>query len=255
VLACAFSGACAVSACGYNVAASFAPQILELAFGEYPPMTARQIAKPKITDSKTDKMLHVISNGFEHPANLAIDSLSQDNAQADGRHRVESRNPCSLAVEKNSAQQFRRERGIPRPIHRHLVFLVDFVTWMGEPLGKLALICEKKQAFGLCVQTPDVEQPREFCWQQIENSVTGVRISPGGNESGGLVEHDGERRGDLNKFAINLNVVTRGALRTEIGADLPVDRHATGRNQFIARPARSNAGRGEETIEAHDRDS
>ena len=218
-------------------------------------MTARQVAKPKVTDPYADKMFHMISNGFEHPANLAINSLLQDNAQADGRHRVESRNLCSLTAEKDSAQQFRRERWIPLPIQSYLVFLLDFVSRVSKPLCETAVAREKEQTFGLCVQTPDVEQPREFCWQQIENSVADVGISSGRDESGRLVQHDGDRRGDVKKFAINFNVVTRAGLRTEIGANFPVDRHPTRRNQFIARPARSDAGRGEEPIEAHDRDS
>lgn len=121
-------------------------------------MPARQISQAKITDSNTEKMLHPVSDASKHAANLPLDSLQQYNAQKRRRHGVQSRNSGSLTVEKNSAQQFRRERGVPRPIQCHFVFLLDFVTWMGEALGKLAVICEEKQALGLCVQAPDVEQ-------------------------------------------------------------------------------------------------
>jgi len=93
-------------------------------------MTARQAAKPKISDANADEIFHSITNGFKHTTNLAIDSLSQDNAQANGGHGVESRNPCSLTVEKNSAQQFRRKFGVPRAIQCHFIFLLNFVTWM-----------------------------------------------------------------------------------------------------------------------------
>jgi hypothetical protein len=93
-------------------------------------MTARQVAKPKISDANANEIFDAITNGFEHTANLAIDSLSQDNAQADGRHGVESRNPCSVTVEKNSAQQFRRECWVPWALQCHFVFLLNFVTWM-----------------------------------------------------------------------------------------------------------------------------
>ena len=48
--------------------------------------------------ANVENFLHVMADLFEHPANLAIDSLSQDNAQAHRRQGVESRNPCSLAV-------------------------------------------------------------------------------------------------------------------------------------------------------------
>lgn len=76
-------------------------------------MTTRQIAKPHRPDSNPDKNFYVISDRFEHAPNLAIDSLSEDNAQVDGRRGVQSHNPCSLTVEKVSAQQFRRECWIP----------------------------------------------------------------------------------------------------------------------------------------------
>jgi hypothetical protein len=211
-------------------------------------MTAREVAKPKISDPHADKMLDAITDGLEHTANLTIDSLSQDNAQADGRHRVESRNFGSLTVQDNSAQQFRREHGIPWPIQGHFVFLVDFVTRMRQPLCEIAIVCEKQQTFGLSVETPDVEQPREFSRQQIKDSVAHVRISPSRNESGGLVQHDGERRGNMNKFAIHLDVVARARLSTEIGADLAVDGDTTRRNQLIAVPTRSDTGSGEEAI-------
>jgi len=93
-------------------------------------MTARQAAKPQISDANADEIFHSITNGFKHTANLAIDSLSQDNAQADGRHRMEARNPCALTVEKNSAHQFRRKCRVPWAIQCHFVFLLNFVTWV-----------------------------------------------------------------------------------------------------------------------------
>jgi hypothetical protein len=120
--------AAAVSARGYNLAAI--SQAVELALCQCAPMTARQVAKPKISDANANETFHPITNSFEHTANLAIDPLSQDNAQADGRHAVKSRNPRSLTVEKNSAQQFRRKFGVPRAIQCHFVFLFNFVTWM-----------------------------------------------------------------------------------------------------------------------------
>ena len=211
-------------------------------------MTARQIAKPKISDANANKIFHSITNCFEHTANLAIDPLSQDNAQADGRHGVESRNPRSLTVEKNSAQQFRRECGVPRPIQPNFVFLLNFVTWMRQALCEISIICEKKQTFGLCVQPSNVEQPREFCRQQIKNSIAHVRISPGRNESGGLVKHDGECRRDANKFAIHFDMVTLAGLRAEISAGFTVDSDAARCDQFIAMPTRSDTRSGEETV-------
>ena len=80
-------------------------------------------------------------------------------------------------------------------------------------------------------------------------------ISPGGNESGGLMQHDSERRSNVNQFAVDFNVIAYAGLRTEVGARLAVNRNLAGRDQFIAMPARSKTGRGEEPIKAHDRES
>jgi hypothetical protein len=214
-------------------------------------MTARQIAKPKISDANANEFFNAITNGFKHTANLAIDSLSQDNAQPDGRHGVESRNLSSLTIEKNSAQQFRREFRVPRAIQCHFVFLFNFVTWMRQALCEISVICEKKQTFGFCVKASNVEQPRELCRQQIKNSIAHVRISPGRNESGGLVQHDGEWRRDMNKFAIHLDVVAPAGLRAEVSAGFTVDSDPARRDQFIAMPTRSDTRSGEEAIQAH----
>jgi len=144
---------------------------------------------------------------------------------------------------------------VPRAIQCYFVFLLNFISWMRQALGEVPIICEEKQTFALCVQAPDVEQPRKFCWQQIKNSVAHVRISPGRNKSGGLVQHDGEGRGNVNKFAIDLDVVALVGLRAEVGASLAIDSNASRCDQFITVPARSDTGGGEETIQAHNRDS
>jgi len=82
-----------------------------------------------------------------------------------------------------------------------------------------------------------------------------VRISPSGDESGRLMEHDGERRGNPNKFAIYFDVIATAGLRAEIRAGFTVDSDPPRRDQFIAIPARSDTSCGEKTVEAHNRDS
>jgi hypothetical protein len=84
----------------------------------------RQIDKPKICEANTHEMINAIPNSFKHAPNLPIYSLVQHNAQTRGRNGVKSRHFCSVAVEKNSAQQFWREPWVPRVIQRHFIFLV-----------------------------------------------------------------------------------------------------------------------------------
>ena len=55
----------------------------------------------------------------------------------------------------------------------------------------------------------------------------------------------------MNQFAVHFDMIARGRLRAEIGADFAVDSDAAGSNQFITMTPRADASRGEETIESH----
>jgi hypothetical protein len=175
-----------------------------------------------------------IPNGFKHAANLPIDSLTQHNAQTRGRDGVKSHDFGSPAVQKNSASQFRRERRVPRPIQRYLVFFFDFMTRMGKPLRQVAIICEEKQTFSLRIQPAYVEELEKFLGKQIKDRVARVLIFSSRNKSGGFVQHNRHCGNDVNKFAIDFNVVARARLCAEVGADLTVDGHTTRRYQLIA---------------------
>src|SRR6476620_2293355 len=111
---------------------------------------------------------------------------------------MKTRDFGSLSVEKNSAQQFRRECRVPWPIQRDFIFLFDLITRVSKPLRKLAVICEKKQALSLRVQTSDVEEPGKLVWKQIKDSVARVRVFSGRNKSGGFMQHDGKSWSDAN---------------------------------------------------------
>src|SRR5438445_8681285 len=111
---------------------------------------------------------------------------------------MKTRDFGSLAIEKNSLLQFRRERLVPRLIQRHLIFLVGLITRVGKALRQFAIICEKKQTFSLRVQTPDVEEPGKFFGKQIKHSVARLLIFSGRNKSRGFMQHDGKRWSDAN---------------------------------------------------------
>ena len=161
-------------------------------------MPLGQIAQPKISDSDAEEMFDAVANGFKHTTNLPIYSLLQHNVQTRGREGMKSRDFGSLAIEKNSLPQFRRERLVPRPIQRHLIFLVGLITRMGKALREFAVICEKKQTLSLRVQTPDVEERGKFLWKQIKHSVARLLIFSGRNKSGRFMQHDGKRWSDAN---------------------------------------------------------
>jgi hypothetical protein len=148
---------------------------------------SRQIGKPKTSDSNAEKMFDAISDGFEHAPNLPIYSLQQGHAKTRRRQRVKPRNLRVLAIKKNSTQQFRGERRIPRSIERHFVFLVDLETGVAEPLRQFAVVSQKQQTFSLRIEASDVEESRKFSGQEIKDGVERVEIFSSRDESGGLM--------------------------------------------------------------------
>ena len=122
---------------------------------------------------------------------------------------------------------------------------------MGELLCKLAVIRENEQAFSLRVEPADVEKLRKFLRKQIEDRVAGMGVFARGDKTGRLVQHDRERRIEMQQPAIDFNVIARGRLRAEVGADLAVNHHASSCDQFVAMTARTDASGGEVAIEAH----
>ena len=205
----------------------------------------------QVTDSNADEAFHVVADFVKHPANLAVDSLTQNDPQSSGLERVNPFQAGTLAVERHAFEELRRERRIPRTVNRDFVFLLDFVTRVGEALREIAVVGEEKKAFGLGVEPANVEKPRQMRREQVEDGIARVRIASGGDESGRLMEHEVEPALGVDQFAIDLDVVAVAGVDAEIGADLAVDRNPAGRDQFIAMPPRTDSGCGKKTVQAH----
>lgn len=122
---------------------------------------------------------------------------------------------------------------------------------MSEALGEGAVICEQEQAFGLSIETTDVEESWQMRREKIEDGIARVRVAPGGNETSRLVQHDVEASLAVNKFPVDFYMIALRGLGAEIGADASVNRHASISDQSIAVPPRTEPGRGEKTVQAH----
>src|SRR6266540_1021686 len=101
---------------------------------------------------------------------------------------------------------------------------------MREPLSEITVVGEEDEAFGLRVETANVEEAGKFFRQKIENGVAGVHIFSRRDEARRLVQHDSEHWSGMNQFAVDFDIIARGWLRAEIGADFAVDSDATGSN-------------------------
>jgi len=200
-------------------------------------MPAQQIAEPKIPDSNAYKSFDAVSEGLEHPPNLPIHSLSQDNADTRRRKGTKLRNPRTLAIQHDSAQELWSKCRIPRLIQCDLIFFVDLETGVSELLRQFAIISQKQQTFSLRVETSDIEESRKFCGQKIEYCVARVKVFSRGDEAAGFMQHDRKRRSGPNKFTIDFDVVACCWLDTEVGAGFAVDCDAARSDQLIAVPA------------------
>ena len=207
-------------------------------------MAERQFAEMQMTDANAHESLHLVTDFVKHPANLAVDSLTHNDPQSSGLERVNPFQAGTLAVERHAFEELRRERGIPRTVNGHFVFLLDFVTRVGEALREVTVVGEEKKPFGLGVEPADVKKPRQMRWEQIEDGIARMRIASGGHKSRRLMEHEIEPALGVDQLAIDLDVVAVAGLDAEIGADLAVDRNPASRDQFIAMPPRTETGRG-----------
>ncbi len=89
--------------------------------------------------------------------------------------------------------------------------------------------------------------------QELEDGVARVGVAPGRNEPGRLMQHDVEALLAVNEFAVDFDVVALAWLRTEIGANAAVNGNATGGDELVAVPARTQSRRGKEPVQAHGR--
>ena len=122
---------------------------------------------------------------------------------------------------------------------------------MGETLGKIAIVGEKEQPFGLGVEPADVEQAWQMWREKIEDGIARVGIGSRRNETRRFMQHDVEPALAVDKFAIDFDVVALRGLRAEVGANAAVDSHAPRSNQLITMSTRTESSRGEETVQAH----
>lgn len=156
-----------------------------------------------------------------------------------------------LAIQNNAFEQFWREALIPGSLQRYRVLFLDLITGVSDTLRQLPIVGQEEQALGLRVQPADAKEPAKFQWKQIKNSVASVNIFASADEASGLMQHNGNRRLDVDKSAIDLNVIAWSRLDGEVCANLPINRHSAGRDQLVASPPRADAGGGEVAIEAH----
>jgi hypothetical protein len=190
-------------------------------------------------------MFYLITDSFEHPPDLPIQALAQNDAQTGRANVAQILEPGALTIEGNPFEQLDLECWIPRPIECDLVFLLHFVTRMRQPLGEIPVVGQEEKAFRLGDEPADIKKMRKLGRQKIKDGIARVRVASRRDEAGGFMEDDGARQFELDSTAVHFDEIGLLRLGAEICAHLTVHGHAPGLDQFVTMPARAETGGGE----------
>ena len=103
-------------------------------------MAARQVTETEMADAGADEAFHFVADLVKHAADLAVQALSENDAEASRPDLLEMGEPGALAVEEDAIEEFLSALWIPAAIERNLVFLLDLVARVGETLREIAII-------------------------------------------------------------------------------------------------------------------
>jgi hypothetical protein len=216
-------------------------------------MPAWQIPQPQIPDASAHQPFRPKPKALEHAANLPVDPLLEDNSQFRGRDLPHLRGVRAFAIKHNAVDQFLHKIARDAPIQSHFVFLFNFESRLGQTLGKVTIVSQQKQTFALRVEAAHVIERGEFRRQQIENGIARVRIAPGANEPGRLIQRQVKVGALANEPAIHFDVIARRRLKMKIDARFPIHRYTAGRDEVIRSAPGGYARSGKESIETHGR--
>lgn len=114
--------------------------------------------------------------------------------------------------------------------------------WVGDQVGKIAVIRQEQQTLGIVVQPADRIYADLDAFQQIMHHGPSFRVGHGRHKTRGLVQHNiGRRLSGVNEFAVNLDMIFGWiGLGPELGHDRPVHPHPALGNKLFRGPARGD---------------
>jgi hypothetical protein len=137
--------------------------------------------------------------------------------------------------------------------HQHGVLALNAVAWVEKSLDERAIIGEQQQPFAVAVQAAGRDHAGRARRQQIGDRARGVGVAQAGNVSGRLVQ---EQVGVLclrpQRPAVHTDIVAAGdSGAAGLAHNGAVDADAALGNQPLGGPARGDARRGKQLVQAH----
>jgi hypothetical protein len=194
-----------------------------------------------------------VADGLEQPLDLvvlAFVELHLDPGVLVGLDDTRAIEGEQVALDAHPRAQPRQHRGVGNSAHLGLVHARHLVAGMRHLLREGAVVREQDQPLGGHVEAPDGKQPRH-ARHQVHHGHAPLGVVARRDHALRLVQQEIDgRRGGPQPLAVDPDVVDGGVgLAAQLGHDLPVDRHPPLRDGALRRPARRDAGPGQDLLQ------
>lgn len=213
--------------------------------------TFRKFPEKDVLDADTFEAFDLVAGGLDHPADLPVLSLGEDDGEFSGRDTIDVGRLRLVSVKNLDSGGHLGELGIrDGPVGFDDVFLFVFVTRVHEPVGEPAVIGEDEQASGILVEPADREDPlRNIDDVENANVVFGYASR---DDSAGFVDLIiDELFGLPDGFVAYLDDVDPRRYGDAEFGNLPINGNETPEDEFFGFSAGSDAIERQVLLKAH----
>ena len=199
---------------------------------------------------------HLVAYRLEHALDLVVTALVDDEPDPAVvgvvSQQLDRRGRRRLSVaERYPLGELREREAVDVAPHLGAIHLEHLVAWVQQPLGQLTVVGDDQRTLGVPVQAPDRVRTRHVAGQQILDGRAPLRVVQRGDDAGWLVEQQIHRpRPGQGTTVYSDAVPGRVHALPLLGHDLAVDFDPAGRDELLAAPARSDAGRSQDLVQA-----
>jgi hypothetical protein len=128
------------------------------------------------------------------------------------------------------------------------VFLLDTKRWVSESVGKIAIIGQQQQTFGVHIKSPDGKDPRHF-WNEFEDCGSTLGIVCCRHHTDWLVKKKVHQTwSNTNDDSVDGNLIDIDMNPTTELGDFAVHGHCTVSNEVLADPATTDSDTSENLL-------
>ncbi len=230
------------------------PEEVDLATGQRPELAGGQTLGRDRPDRDPGQGHHLVAELGEHPPNLAVLALGQDQFQdrrlAPLADRPDPLGPDLAFGQPDPVGELRQDLASGRAGDGHPVKLLDAELGVGQLVGQFAIVGQEHQADAHLVEPPDGVDALGDLGQEVEDPGPARGVVVGRDVSLGLVDREVDRPLQMDLLAVHRHGLAGGVdFGPEFLDDLATDRHPPLEDQFLARPTGTDAGMGEDLLE------